>query len=448
MELLNENAKTIASELAWFSDVLKTRMNQYFAGVESPSDIYSITPPSLAESKSVYAELVQHYSLDFPERLVMILTLIPHIKPQLLDQFFVKNKAFNRDFTEFGGVLVKNHKGFIPTGETVAFILAGEDMERRFQVHRLFEADHIFAKHTIITLDHSSDNEPFLGGVLQLSPDYIELLTLGKSTKPNYSSRFPARLTETMLNWDELVLEDTVAEKVEEIITWIRHQEEIISRWDVARVIKPGYRALFYGPPGTGKTLTATLVGKVTGRDVYKIDLSLVVSKYVGETEKNLARIFDLAEHKNWILFFDEADALFGKRTSTNSSQERFANQEIAYLLQRTEDYPGIAILASNMKGNIDEAFSRRFQSVVYFPTPRYSERKRLWTSIFQGAETDENVDFDALARQYEISGGGIVNVLKYCAIKAFQRSQPKILSDDIIAGIKREVSKEGKTMV
>ena len=127
--------------------------------------------------------------------------------------------------------------------------------------------------------------------------------------------------------------------------------------------VKPGYRALFHGPPGTGKTLTATLLGKHTGRPVFRIDLSRVVSKYIGETEKNLSRLFDKAEHKDWILFFDEADALFGKRTEIRDAHDKYANQEVAYLLQRIESYAGLVILATNQRGNIDEAFLRRFQA-------------------------------------------------------------------------------------
>ena len=122
--------------------------------------------------------------------------------------------------------------------------------------------------------------------------------------------------------------------------------------------LKAGYRTLFYGPPGTGKTLCATLIGKKNGMDVYRIDLSMIVSKYIGETEKNLANVFDQAENRNWILFFDEADALFGKRTSTNTSNDRHSNQEIAYLLQRIEDFPGTVVLATNLKSKLSPVVS------------------------------------------------------------------------------------------
>jgi SpoVK/Ycf46/Vps4 family AAA+-type ATPase len=173
----------------------------------------------------------------------------------------------------------------------------------------------------------------------------------------------------------------------------------------------------------------------------------MVVSKWVGETEKNLARVFDMAESKDWILFFDEADVLFGKRTDTKSSQERYANQEVAYLLQRTEDYPGVVILASNLRGNIDEAFARRFQSILYFPIPKPKERIKLWKKYFSGPfNLEGSIDFKKISTEYEITGGGIINVLKYCAIKSFSRPDKMVFFDDILNGMRNELQKEGKT--
>ena len=216
--------------------------------------------------------------------------------------------------------------------------------------------------------------------------------------------------------------------------------------WGMKGKIKPGYRALFHGPPGTGKTLTASLMGKATGKDVYRIDISMISSKWVGETEKNLARIFDTAESKDWILFFDEADSIFGKRTSNGSSQEKHSNQEVSYLLQRTEEYPGIVILASNLKGNIDDAFIRRFQSMVYFKMPSVDERITLWENAFDGElGLAEDVDIKQISKDHEISGGAIANVLKYCSIKAIQQENKFATKKDLLEGIKYELAKEGK---
>ena len=203
---------------------------------------------------------------------------------------------------------------------------------------------------------------------------------------------------------------------------------------------------LVFGQSGCGKTFTASLLGKVTGKDVYCIDLSMVVSKYIGETEKNLAKVFELAENKDWILFFDEADALFGKRTNIKDSHDRYANQEVAYLLQRIEDYRGLVVLSTNLKSNIDEAFARRFQSVIRFPMPDARQRERLWRETFSTqCVFDDDVNLTAIAAKYELSGGSIVNVVQYCSVMAMSRDENIIRNSDLMEGIRREFRKEGK---
>lgn len=214
------------------------------------------------------------------------------------------------------------------------------------------------------------------------------------------------------------------------------------------KIIKPGYKALFHGPPGTGKTLTAALLGKQYNLDVYRVDLSMVISKYIGETEKNLEKVFRKAENKNWILFFDEADALFGKRTNISDAHDKYANQEISYLLQRLEEYPGLVILASNMRSNMDEGFTRRLQSIIHFQKPQYKERVRLWSNSFsdQCVPPAKN-ELERIAQQYELSGGSIINVVQYASLMALNRSENKIAADDLLQGIKKEYHKEGRTL-
>lgn len=225
-----------------------------------------------------------------------------------------------------------------------------------------------------------------------------------------------------------MVLDYQVATELEEINVWISSGKTVMEDWGLSRILKAGYRSLFYGPPGTGKTLAATLLGKKNEMDVYRIDLSMIVSKYIGETEKNLAKVFDLAENRNWILFFDEADALFGKRTSTNTSNDRHANQEVAYLLQRIEDFPGMVILATNLRSNIDEAFSRRFQSVIYFPMPTEEQRAELWRNMLPGKWLGKDAEeLITMAAEMELSGGSITNVVRRCALRMIQ-SKKKLL--------------------
>ena len=237
-------------------------------------------------------------------------------------------------------------------------------------------------------------------------------------SKPRFSAEFPAEYIETQMDWDDLVLHPGTLRQIREIENWIKHNDTLLHDWGMKKRIKPGYRALFYGPPGTGKTLTATLLGKHTGKDVFRIDLSRVVSKYIGETEKNLSRLFDKAENKNWILFFDEADALFGKRTDIRDAHDKYANQEVAYLLQRIESYNGLVILASNQRANIDDAFVRRLQNIIQFPMPRPEERYEIWRKTFppQIAIADD-IDWRHIAARHELTGAGILNVTHFCAV-------------------------------
>ena len=172
----------------------------------------------------------------------------------------------------------------------------------------------------------------------------------------------------TDLSWDDVTLNEDTAKQVEEIKTWFKQSPMINHEGaEKNKKLARGYRSLFYGPAGSGKKLTAALIGKEFDKPVYKIDLSKLVSKYIGETEKNLETIFDRAEEKEWILFFDEADALFGKRTGVKDAHDKYSNQEVSYLLQRIENYNGLVILATNMKSNIDDAFTRRFNSMIHF---------------------------------------------------------------------------------
>lgn len=442
------NAIALEKEITWFKAVLAARCDIYFCRESEIKDIRVIEPPDISADSSDYAQLIQAYNMGFDERLVLVLALLPHIQPHVLDTFLLNNQETARGFTEFGGWKGKGHSGFLPTCETAVFILAGEDLSRRFEAMNLFQTDHFLLKQQMIRIEHNASGEPFLSAMLMVTAECLNRVTLGRRDKPDYGIHFPAKLITTSLTWDDLVLNPEVMDEVENINTWLRFSQVILQQWKLEKNIKPGYRALFYGPPGTGKTLTATLIGLSIGVDVYRIDLSMVVSKYIGETEKNLANVFDQAINKNWILFFDEADALFGKRTQTSNSNDRYANQEVSYLLQRVEDYPGVVILATNLKANIDEAFARRFQASIHFAMPDADQRLRLWQGMFANQELlSADVDLVKLAERYELSGGAITNAVRYAAIQAVRMNRSTILQYDLIQGVTKELLKEGRTL-
>ena len=447
-EIIIQNANCLESEFEWLAQVLDARLRAYF----ELTTFTLPTPPELSDETCTYALFLKHYSANIAERIVLLLGLAPYLKPQLLDAFFAKNKQYDRGFTEFGGILGQQHSGFMPTGETALFVLAGGHIGQRVQYMAMFEESHFFSKHNIIHLEPAPAREPAQSGALVPTPEFLAYFTtVDGNYLPKFSAQFPAQRVSTPLSWSDLVLDQHTLDDLEEIQTWLQYGTILLQDWQLERKIKRGYRALFYGPPGTGKTMTAALLGQTTGREVYRIDLSQVVSKYIGETEKNLAHVFDRAAQSNWLLFFDEADALFGKRSTTKDAKDRYANQEIAYLLQRIEDFPGVAILATNFKSNIDDAFTRRFQSVVYFPMPSPAQRIQLWINAFAPPlPVATDIDWSLIAERYEMAGGAIINVLRYCALAVVRRQQQApdavITQDDIVRGILRELRKEGKS--
>lgn len=448
-EKIKNNALDLENELLWLQQLLDARVQAEFGKQETKDQdlIRTFPPPSLSVSTSPYAMFVKKHDVKPAERVAIMLAMAPYIKPQILDVFLIRNSDHNKQFTEFGGIETKQHKGFVPTGQTLLFLLAGNDLSKRFSYMRMLESDSMLIKNNCLSLESPQGDEPFTSGALVPARETVELFTKGESYKPLFNASFPAKRINTELTWEELVLADQTMVQLKELNWWLSHAATMMGEMNMQRKIKPGYRTLFYGPPGTGKTLTAALIGKQYGLDVYRIDLSKVVSKYIGETEKNLASVFDRAENKNWVLFFDEADALFGKRTNIQTSNDRHANQEVSYLLQRIEDYNGLVILASNLKSNIDEAFLRRFQSVVYFPMPKKEERYTLWKSILPGqCRFEDEFMLDEIAEKYEVAGGTIINVMQYCTLKSLQHGTRTISRHDFTEGINRELVKMGRT--
>ncbi|MBK8251188.1 MAG: ATP-binding protein [Polyangiaceae bacterium] len=444
--LLERNAHTISSEIAWFRRVVDARFEQHGRGEAMAVSAFADAPPTI-ETRSPYGDLVLSLGLNMAERLVLLLAYLPHVQPNALDPFFIQNRSTGRRFTELGGFLGTAHGGFLPTLETAMFVLAGDNVGARLTYHSLFRSDHPFFTRHIFRISGRVGDEPFLSSPLGLTEEYVERLTTGQGFSPPYSAEFPAQRLTTALEWKDLVLDRATLREVEDIIRWTQFERKLLDEWNLRTRLRRGYRCLFYGPPGTGKTLTASLLGKVTDMPVYRIDLSKVVSKYIGETEKNLASLFDHAEDKHWILFFDEADSLFGKRTETKTANDRHANQQVSYLLQRIEDFPSTVILASNLKGQIDEAFARRFQSVILFKIPAFEERLALWRDCFQNKPYPlaPDVDLTSLARDHELSGGSILNVLRYACLRAVGREPEHIAMDDLLMGVRRELHKEGR---
>jgi hypothetical protein len=430
--------------LTLLREIVEHRLQLHFKAVPSVALGFAMDP-----RWEIFEEVVPYgRELSYPERVILLIALTPYLQPGFWEGIILQFLPNGGDFPELGGVKGNHHRGMLPTAETAQFIIAGTDTLGRLELQQFFDTHHFFFRHQALWLEDVPESEPPMSGRLVLSHDWVDRLILGREIPPRFSAEFPARLTTTRMNWSDLVLHPFTSERVDDLKRWLQYHELLERDPNLSRRIQSGYRVLFYGPPGTGKTLTATLIGKEFQKDVYRVDLSQIVSKYIGETEKNLNRIFDRAQNKNWILFFDEADALFGKRTNVQSSHDKFANQEVSFLLQRIEDFPGLMVLASNFKSNIDDAFLRRFHSLVHFPMPTAQERLRLWQqSMPATVQAGSDVNLRDLAEAHEITGAAIVNIIQHAALRALSRSEQEITHEDLLAEIHRELRKEDRSL-
>ncbi len=389
---------------------------------------------------------IKENKLSEDEIIIVLMALVPHVLPSFFSALIAGFFPNGGEFPEFGGLKGKNHRGILPTGETALYVLAGNMLPGRMEAKKVFDPENLVIRLGIIQLGNVPAGEPKIAGQLTLDQEYVELFTTGSVVKPSMSQDFPAERISTQMDWENLVLNSKTREEINEIETWLKYNDVLLNEWNMKHIIKPGYRVMFYGPPGTGKTLTASLLGKYTKRDVYRIDLSMVVSKYIGETEKNLSSLFNKAANKDWILFFDEADAIFGKRTNVRDAHDKYANQEVSYLLQRIEAHPGLVILASNLKDNIDAAFTRRFQSIIEFDLPNVEERIQLWkNNVPKSIKVAKDVSFRDISEAYDITGANIVNVIQYACLQQLEAKSKELELDFLIKGIHKEYTKEGK---
>ncbi|MBB6109499.1 ATPase family associated with various cellular activities (AAA) [Mucilaginibacter lappiensis] len=435
-------ALPIANSFKTLYQVINSRLQSHFnnAAIDFPS-------VKLDQDGSSLHQFIIDHQLPLEEYIILLTALVPHLDTSFFENIILEFLPSGGDFLEFGGVKGSNHRGLLPTGETVQFILGGNDLEKRITVQHLL-SNGILVKHKLLSVESVKEGEPLMSGRLILDHEWVNRFLTGIETTPKFGPDFPAKNITTAMSWDDLVLNNYTQNQLNEILIWVKHNETLMQDEVLKRKIKPGYRALFHGPSGTGKTLTASLLGKHFNKDVYRIDLSQVVSKYIGETEKNLEKVFQKAENKNWILFFDEADALFGKRTNVQNSHDRYANQEVSYLLQRIEDFPGLLILASNLKSNMDDAFLRRFHTIIHFSAPNAQERLKLWEKAFPAScKPEPSIQLRDIADKYELNGAAILNIIHYAALQSISRDDQYIRNADLIEAIRKEYRKEERTM-
>lgn len=469
---LDNHWKALHQELDWLNGVLEVRDTFFrasdkifsFDALVSNVSILPINPTDFLPSQyavilsQMFAESQNNLTLhnfevtdetlrfvQYAERIVLLLAMSPYLRPELLDTFRVQDDL-GREIVEFGGIQNSNHyRGFLPTGETALHVLAGNDLKKRALVQIIIDPRHFLFKYGLLQLSRIHGNEPPLSSQLILTNEYIDKLVRGKEYVPQYSESFPATVLTTDKNWDDLFLNDREADMVQQARTWVKNYDNV--RNIVGGGGMKGYRILLYGPPGTGKTLTMSLLGKATGKPLYRVNISNIVDKYVGETSKKLENLFLQAENKDWVLFFDEADALFGKRTSTSSAQDRYANQEVSYLLYKFEEYDGMIFLSTNKGVDLDEAFSRRFDTQIRFSDPDEFTRRRLWEHLFVEKklfDLDPRIKITELAERVQVTGAWIEKFRNYCVLQIVSQGIKVVTPEDFRLFLATQLSTHG----
>lgn len=417
---MNKTRKHYLIELDWLLQCIQNRTTD-----ESTFPSSSKLPPAPSPSgDDSYSRFILNHELNDSERLVLAIAMAPHLQPALLDLLRLEgNRA--HVWCSSRSQLV------LPTIETALFLIAGENIPERVTANDIFSARHLFYQESVLELGEPEPGFPLHSGYLGISKGFRDLFVHERFERPRFSQEFPAHLLETQLEWSDLLVNATTLQKLEEVKSFLKFESRMRLDLGLGRHMREGYRVLFYGPSGTGKSLAATLIGKMLNREVYRVDLSSVVSKYIGETSKNLNQLFNTAEGKHWILFFDEGDALFGQRQESGQGggqNSHYANQDTAYLLQRIENYRGLIIVASNFKQNIDEAFSRRFQTLVKFDLPDLETSLQVWqTNLPADMPVTPAPDFSLLARQHNLSQAAIIKVIQRSTLQALMQSHSTI---------------------
>ncbi len=470
-DIIKKNASDLDAELNWLAEIIETRIRLKNGQKNRYRDISRIKPPSLKRSNSMYARFVRDNDLGVEERFLLILSMVPYLRPPLLDALTIPEltqpeKTIAADVatrhsdsgpadpglaqhgptdpgvtasypTDPGLAAPTLHSGFIPTGETAMFIYAGDDLEKRLALLKVLDSTHPLSRMGVLRLGDVPSGEPMLRGALLLSDAVLQRCTTGESAKAVNLTGIPSTLLSTNLDWNDLVLADQVLSQLQQVEMYLRNRKILSDKWRGEKHLRPGLNVLFHGPPGTGKTLAAALLSKKTGVDVYRIDLSAVVSAYIGETEKNLSRIFERAANRDIVLFFDEADALFGKHSSFHDARDLPARHAASSLAQFMEHHEGLVILAVDSKNKLGDAFLEKFQLSVHFPLPGPDQRLRLWKEGFGKSETlHRDVDLKKIAAEYELSGAAIMNVIRFASLHALRRKSSKVAFVDILEGM------------
>jgi hypothetical protein len=431
---LAEHAAELRAALEMLEAVIAVRREERrggpsgrLLGLDGPGE--GIPPLSRYRGDAPLAQVITAAGLTASEALVLVASIAPHV-----------DEKFDRLYAE-----LTDRPGAAGLSGEVARTLAARTVTGRLEAAAQLGSGAPLLASGLLCLDPAGD----LSGQLRADPALVRWV-LGLPQEPiALSAEFPARPLATVHTLDDVVLPGPVRRRITDLADRIAHRDLVVDTWGFGRRHDNacGLIALFHGPPGTGKTMTAAALSRSTGLPAYLVDLSALVSKYIGETEKALARVFDRAVRERCLLVFDEADAVFGRRTEVGDAHDRYANQEISYLLSRIEAHPGVVVLTTNLLANIDDAFQRRIHVMVEFSEPGPRERLRLWRTVLpRELPVSDEVDLDALAQRFPLSGAQIRDASLDAAYLAAADGQV-VTQEYLVSGIHRQFEKAGRTV-
>ena len=432
------NLDFLVAEMQWLSSLVNHRYDELMNNKEAQAFDAIATAPELDESP--YSIYIQENNLSNLDRVILALAVASEYDQSVFKMLVALKRSKGVLGLEVGGNLDEKKGVFKPTFLTALFLLSGNNKQWLAQYTSTLFHYNTLLREQLIYVESTAH---LTHEVIQLDNAYLHYFLTGEKPRLDYGKYFPAQLFTTTTTLDDIILNERIKESLTPIGNYVSSMNGDFYT-EVNHKFKKGFMVMLYGPPGTGKTLLAGALANTYGIDMYRVDLSQVVSKYIGETEKNLELLFDRLEGKNCMLFFDEADALFGKRADVQDAQDRFANQEVSYLLQRIENFDGLTVLATNFENNLDDAFKRRINVMINVHRPQEAECELLWKHYLpEGFTFSSDNLLTYLTKEYRYTGANIKNVMEMLCLDlykdqttevTFERLKPYLLIENIKA--------------
>jgi AAA+ superfamily predicted ATPase len=433
----SENIECISGEMNWLSLRINDLLNKNF------SEFLPLPP---LKNGTSYERLVNEHQLSETDRVVLNVAFAALINPAIFVPFMLQFKNPEKRAL-YGGIVKEEAAQFYPTVRTAIYLLAGNDEEMMNYNLCLFNNRHKLFTSNLLTTRATQESSSFLDYEIIFNDQFIATILQGDEPRLDGDSGFPARRGKHTHTMNDVILDEKPLKELEKLRRFARNMKNL---WTLpnSKKYRQNFICIFSGDPGTGKSHTAEAIGNELSLPVYKVNFAQLVSKYIGETEKNLERVFDRFSGQPSILFFDEAESIFSKRIEVKDSHDKHSNNEQSFLLQKIEEYNGIVILATNVQNlsqYFDKAFQRRIRQIITFSFPEYPERIRLWENALGKPFVYQEGLVDNLAKNYQFSGGGIYNIISEAVIEALDRNTETITFELLENAMMDEFKKTGR---